>query len=158
VLGDAGVWVAGERVTFPTARAELLVHMLALAGPTGLHQEVVADRLWPQADATRGGSSLRTALHHARRALGPEAHRIERDRRILRLGLTGGSLDLAEARRRVQEVEADAGGGSPPADGQQELLHRLDQSLLPAWADHGWVEEHEAERARALRWAMDAPS
>jgi tetratricopeptide (TPR) repeat protein len=159
VLGQTGVFVDGERLAFATGRSELLVHMLALAGPAGLHLEVVIDRLWPRADAKRGDQSLRTALYHARQALGPEGRRLTREGPVLHLDLTGAAFDLGDARRRLH-AELTACGGPERASTLrvQALVLELGQPLLPAWTYEAWVEEHNAERAQlldTLRWSMD---
>ena len=50
-----------------------LLTLLALAPGHRLHAEQLLDVLWPGSDPAAASSQLRKALHHVRRALGPEA-------------------------------------------------------------------------------------
>ncbi|MEA2901393.1 MAG: hypothetical protein QOH36_1280 [Actinomycetota bacterium] len=151
VLGDAAVWLGDDRLAFPTHRAELAMFALALAGPAGLHQEVLLERLWPEAPADRGLARLRTLLWQVRRALGPEAWRVQRRGRQLLLVLDGARVDLAEARDAAERLLGTELIDLPAA---RTVLTALIQPLLAAWPFEPWVDaerERNAELVVALQ-------
>lgn len=142
VLGDAGVWLGDDRLRFPTHRAELAVFALVLAGPAGLHQEVLTERLWPAAPADRGQARLRTLLWQVRRALGADAWRVQRRGRRVLLVLDGGEVDVLEARNHAEILLA---ADDLDVELAQTIAARLAQPLLVGWQFEPWVE---AERER----------
>ncbi|MEA2647393.1 MAG: hypothetical protein QOE92_2476 [Chloroflexota bacterium] len=94
VLGDFRVSVDGEEVprdAWRTRRAADLVKVLALEPGHALHREQLMDTLWPDLGADAGGSNLRKAIHHARRAMGAEESIEAREGM---LSLWGGDVDV----------------------------------------------------------------
>lgn len=148
VLGACGVFVGGQRISFQTARAELLVYALALAGERGLHSEELAERLWPGGPPERMGSRLRTTLWEARKSLGPESWRLQRTGESLSLDLEGASFDLTLARDSARQLLADE--VSVDRLRFDEALALLDQELLPRWRYEYWVVEEEERRQSLL--------
>lgn len=75
VLGGFQVWVDGREVqpgTWLRRDGVSLVKLLAITPGHELHQEVVADRLWPEMPRGAASNRLYKALHAARRALEPD--------------------------------------------------------------------------------------
>lgn len=70
--------VDGEPVRLPTRHAELVIQLLAVAGPEGIPASWLCLFTWPGADSARSGPRLRTLLWQLRTALGPERWRIHR--------------------------------------------------------------------------------
>lgn len=136
VLGEAGVWRGRHRLTFATHNAEIALYCLALAGPAGLHEEVLIERLWPGADRDRGRSRLRTVLWQIRVALGDEAGRIERQRQSVRLRIDGVDFDLGQARSRALAALRDRDASTAELN---ELVDLLSQPLLVDWQYEPWV-------------------
>jgi hypothetical protein len=141
VLGAPAVLIDDQLVEFPTARSELLVYMLAVAGPAGVHTEVVAERLWPEADPNRSAASLRTALWQARRALGSEAWRLSRRRALLTLDLADRPCDLVEIAATLRRDDA-------PIAELRRASAQLEQPVLSPWRFEEWVSELDDERTR----------
>jgi len=147
LLGDAGVWVGNDRLKFPTHRAELAVFALALAGPAGLHQEVLTERLWPAAPADRGQARLRTLLWQVRRTLGEDAWRLQRRGRRVFLALDGARVDVLEARNNAEEL-SHAEEFDPEA--ARIVADELAQPLLVAWQFESWVEAQQERNAELV--------
>lgn len=70
--------VDGEPVHLPTRHAELVIQLLAVAGPEGVPAPWLCLFTWPGTDSARSGPRLRTLLWQLRTALGPERWRIQR--------------------------------------------------------------------------------
>jgi hypothetical protein len=70
--------VDGEPVHLPTRHAELVIQLLAVAGPEGIPAFWLCLFTWPGTDSARSGPRLRTLLWQLRTALGPERWRIQR--------------------------------------------------------------------------------
>lgn len=147
LLGDAGVWLGEDRLVFLTHRAELAVFCLALAGPAGLHREVLVERLWPGAPADKGRQRLRTLLWQVRVAFGEDAWRLSRHQQIVRLAIDGDVVDLVVARRRAMDILRQ--NDSTNSTEIDDIVADLGQQLLPNWQYQAWVEV-EAERNSAL--------
>ena len=99
-----------------TRKARALVKLLVLHRPVGLHDEQLLEWLWPDRDAARGMSNLKTAVKLARRALEPwmegaGSHFLRREGRVLRLDGTHARVDLDEHQRLVAEGRAHAAAG-----------------------------------------------
>lgn len=90
------VFVGGHPVRFASRRAEQLLYLLVDDSP--LPWAIVAGKLWPGTEPAHAAQNLRTALWHARLALGPEAWRLERRSGALRLVLDGVVVDRTTRR------------------------------------------------------------
>jgi tetratricopeptide (TPR) repeat protein len=160
MLGTPSISFDGVPLTFRTERAELLLYALALA-PRGLHPDELGERLWPDSDAGRIGSRLRTALWEARRMLGDASWRLQRERGLVRLDLEGARVDLRAASAAADEVLSCELRDAFAVAYARRVADELSRPLLPAWSYEEWV--HEADQVRAqqhaqvLAW-LDAPA
>jgi tetratricopeptide (TPR) repeat protein len=150
VLGEPAILVDDRRATFVGRRPALLIYMLALAGPAGLHWEEVAERLWPETpiDGTRRRHSLRNEFYEAHQGLGSGCWRLEREGELMRLDMTGARHDLAEARAMALTALR------PPmtaANREAAMAARqlLEQPLLAGWPYEDWLAT-ERNRCRGL--------
>jgi DNA-binding SARP family transcriptional activator len=138
LLGGFRLTVAGEPRPLPIRKAQLLLARTALAPRMTVGRSVLGAMLWETSDEAQARTSLRQALAHVRRALGPAAPalRSESDRIALDPGAV--SVDVAE-------LEAAAiSDGADPAPPGGELLEGL-ESREPA------VEEWLAAERRRVR-------
>jgi DNA-binding SARP family transcriptional activator/tetratricopeptide (TPR) repeat protein len=73
LLGGFSLAIAGQPVPDPwrLRKAKTLVKLLGLAPRHRLHRDVVAERLWPDADPEAATNNLHQTLHHLRRKIGP---------------------------------------------------------------------------------------
>jgi DNA-binding SARP family transcriptional activator len=148
--------VGGEPVSFPSRRAALLIYSLALVAPASLTTEQLTERLWPESG--RGQHALehrlRTELHVARRALGAEGWRLERNGISIRFRLSGAAFDLADARAKAKAALFEGELSKSRSQGL-EALEALQLPLLPDWPFADWLQEerHECE-ALAFRLAL----
>jgi predicted ATPase/DNA-binding SARP family transcriptional activator len=133
LLGGFGVSVDGAEVderAWRLRKARTLVKVLALAPSRRLHRELVAELLWPEADASAAQNNLHQALHAARRALGAEA-----------IALEDGMLALADA----AAVDVDAFETAAREGRHEDALALFRGELLPEDRYEGWAEARRAE-------------
>lgn len=149
LLGAPRVEVDEQEVRFPTWRAELLVYMLALAGPSGLDWLEVAARLWPEATEKLARGRLRTTLWEARTALGREGDRLRRRGERLLFDDTGIRIDLRDLCRRAERVLEGGPTLTARADARR-LLGELSAPLLSPWGDEPWVADADEARRASL--------
>src|SRR4029453_6193607 len=131
-----------------TKKARALVKLLLLHRPGGLHDEQLVEWLWPDHDAARGMSSLKTAVKLGRRALEPwlegaASHFLRREGRVLRFEDAGVWIDCDEHTRLVADARGHATAGRlneaiadlerPPAPYRGDLLGPEDR--YEAWAE-----------------------
>jgi DNA-binding SARP family transcriptional activator len=137
-FGPGLIICAGRPLRARQRNAERAVFLLALAGRPGMHAEELADRLWPGGcvEQRKLLGRIRTLLWELRRALGPQAWRLERDGPVVRLDTFGIRFDLAEARRAARAASGPAAA---------ELADRLRGPLLTRWRYEDWVD-HEHSR------------
>lgn len=135
VLGGFEVsGVDGDRTM--SDRVAQLVAAVILADEAGVHWEVLASWLWPDEwDDKKLKSRVTSTTNLARKALGPDAWRLQREGPLLRFARRGLVVDLFEA------------GGSLPGEGV-DLGAR--GGLLPAWSELEWVQD------AAQRWGAPA--
>ncbi|MHB1487561.1 MAG: hypothetical protein ACYCS7_09330 [Acidimicrobiales bacterium] len=150
VLGEAGVWRGTQRVGFPTRHAELAVYALAIAEPHSLHEEVLGDRLWPEAPTDKLVRRLGTLVWQMRRSLGPDGWRLGRRGGLISLDLRGVRVDVVEATKQaaliLSQQVVDPETVAP-------VSSALGQVLLPAWRYEAWVQD-EASRLDAIRYRV----
>lgn len=135
MLGDPGVWRDDERIKFATRHAELTVYCLALSSGDGIHQEDLAERLWPGAPADKIKQRLATLVWQVRRALGPDAWRIRRDGPVFAADFRAVDIDLVELRRRARALLAT----SDPGTELDDVIARLGRPLLPQYRYDEWL-------------------
>jgi tetratricopeptide (TPR) repeat protein len=146
VLGPGAVRVGGVPAVFGSTKSLLLVCSLATAPSGALHWEALVDRLWPSASPDRARASLRTALWEARRALGPEAWRLERRGDLVRFERDGVAVDLLDALDEAERLAT----ADPQDWAIAALLHRLGTPVLQAAAYDEWVVALDGARAAAV--------
>ncbi|MCX7620227.1 MAG: hypothetical protein N2037_05205 [Acidimicrobiales bacterium] len=93
------VTVDGEPVCLPTRHAELVIQLLAVAGPEGIPAEGLCLLIWPGVESARSGPRLRTLLWQVRSALGPERWRIQRRADRVVFQLDHAQVDVAASLR-----------------------------------------------------------
>jgi ATP/maltotriose-dependent transcriptional regulator MalT len=118
-----------EDAEWTTRKVRSLVKLLLLNRPGGLHDEQLVEWLWPDHDAARGASSLKTAVKLARRALEPwleggASHFIERASQVLSFTDAGVWIDLDEHARLVAEAR-----GALAAGRIDEAITRLERAV-----------------------------
>ena len=145
VLGDAGVFIDGERVKFETKKSELIVLALALAGPAGLHAEELIDRLWGESPTRHTTRRLNTEIHLARQALATLASRLETRAGIRALRVATSEVDYLRLTATALAALRDRDAGLI-----EESSRALDEPLLSAWCYEPWAAELD-ERRKALR-------
>jgi hypothetical protein len=137
VLGGRSVrGIAGEVAM--SDRVAQLVLALVLADGDGVHWETVASWLWPDEwDDKKLKSRVTSTTNLARKALGPDGWRLQRDGVLLRFARRGLEVDLFEVSeaRGDEPVDLEALGG-----------------LLPEWSALEWVQE------AAQRWGGSGPT
>lgn len=131
--------IDGREVTFMTEHAQRALVILALAGDAGLHQEELAEHLWPAAPAARVGQRLRTLLWQARKALGSEAWRLQRRPRMIVLDTTNVTVDLLGLLDEARSLAAPGHGPIDPARAD-EVLERLTAPTLTRYRYEPWAE------------------
>lgn len=143
MLGNPGIFTDSGKIGFKTHRAEALVYALVIASERGLHWEELASRLWADVSSKRASSRLRTALWDARRALGPDAWRLERVKDIIRFDSQGICVDFFDMEVRSKDVLSqdlvDRGAIT-------QLIAHLEKGLLVPWAYEDWVQEEDRGR------------
>jgi DNA-binding SARP family transcriptional activator len=164
MLGRFEVLRDGLAVTdraWTTQKAKMLLKLLVLHRPAGLHQEQAIEALWPKQSRARGNASLKTAVKLVRRALEPglegaASHVLHRVGPILRFAAENVWVDLDEhARLLVGAREHAAGGRVDDAIEDLEraqILYRGDV-LDPEDRYEEWVQP---VRERVQRAHLDA--
>jgi len=126
------VLIGGRRAEFRARRSELLVYLLALAGPDGVDADRLCEQLWPGTPSQRARPRLRTAVWDARLGLATEAWRIRRTPTRLVLDLEGAEFDRAEATALVTRPVDTSDDASMRA--RAEALESLSRPILPGWS------------------------
>jgi ATP/maltotriose-dependent transcriptional regulator MalT len=164
MLGCFEVLRDGLAVTdraWTTQKAKMLLKLLVLHRPAGLHQEQAIEALWPKQSPARGNASLKTAVKLVRRALEPglegaASHVLHRVGPILRFAAENVWVDLDEhARLLVGAREHAADGRVDDAIEDLEraqILYRGDV-LDPEDRYEEWVQP---VRERVQRSHLDA--
>ena len=138
LLGDPGVWRGPTRVRFATRHAETALYCLTLADDHSIHDEVLAERLWPGAPANRIGGRLATLVWQIRRALGPDSWRVQRHRELLRLDCRGLDVDVLALRCAAADLLNAPAVNMPAA---QRTVTALTRPLLPDLRSEEWVQQ-----------------
>lgn len=125
------VLVGGRRAEFRARRSEMLVYLLALAGPDGVDAERLCGQLWPGTPSKRARPRLRTAVWDARLALGTEAWRIRRTPNRLVLDLEGAEFDRSEAALVSRPVDTS---DEEVMRARTEAVEALARPILPGWS------------------------
>lgn len=127
-------------------RFALLVYLAAAGGGAFRRRDTLFTLFWPESDAERARSSLRTALHFLRRALGPE---VIASRGTEEVGVAGGTVWCD-----ALAFEAELDGGRPEAALELyrgPFLAGFNLSGVAEW--ERWVS---VERERLRRRAVEA--
>ncbi|TMK93521.1 MAG: transcriptional regulator [Actinobacteria bacterium] len=113
-----------------------LVKLLALAPGHRLQREQVMDALWPELDPGAAAANLRKALHHARRALGPDegARLIASVGELLRLPCEGLRVDVDAFRTAVAGARRTG-----DLDEYTQAIDLYGEGLLPEDRYEDWV-------------------
>jgi len=159
VLGGFAVQLDGRRIEaadFPRRDAAQLVKLLALTQGHRLHQEVLVDRLWPQAAPATVANRLHKAAHFARRALG-RADAITLARSLVTLLPNGDiSVDAVDFDRLAAAALSPAAGQATKSDqlrAAEKAVERYPGPLLPGDPYESWAlreRERLALRHREL--------
>jgi len=144
MLGDAGVWRASAPLRFATRHAEAALYSLALADDHTLHDEVLAERLWPDAAADRVGGRLATVVWQIRRGLGPDAWRLRRQNGLVSLDCRGVDLDVDSLRSAATKLLTAPEVNVPAVEATVASLSR---PLLSGFQYESWVQHHAGELA-----------
>ncbi|MEM6578592.1 MAG: BTAD domain-containing putative transcriptional regulator [Pseudomonadota bacterium] len=101
----------GTVATFPTQKSQALLGMIVLAGKTGLHRDIAADRLWSRSSQSQARSNLRQALATLRKSLAPDGDIVTTSgsHLVLRDDAVDTDLDAlrSEAPDRLTEADRD---------------------------------------------------
>ena len=145
LLGDTVLVVDGEERRLGDDLADRAVCIVALARG-GIHDEQLAEALWPDGDPVVGRNRLRNVLLRVRQRHGPV---IERRGRSVALA-DDVSVDVHEFERLVEELFTLDDGGDAERIGRQALeLHRGE--LCPVHPFEPWASApRDAVRARWL--------
>lgn len=141
-------------------RARSLLRLLAIQGGAPVHREVIADALWPEADAQTAARSLQVAVSAIRgrlsEGLGDGGGRLlVREGDAYRLAV-GDELDIRRFEGAIRRaIDARRRGESPAADLAAALaLYRGD--LIPEEGPAEWaVEQRDRLRAEAVDVARE---
>ena len=138
LLGDAGVWRGPNRVSFATRHAETALYCLALDERHTVHEEMLVERLWPDAPADRVPGRLGTLVWQIRRGLGPDSWRLRRQHDLVRLDCRGLDVDVVTMRTTATKLLTATEVNVPVA---REAVDALSRPLLPGLQYEGWVQE-----------------
>ena len=152
LLGDAGVWRGAARVSFATRHAETALYCLALDEHHTIHEEMLVERLWPDAPADRVPGRLGTLVWQIRRGLGPDSWRIRRQHELVRLDCRGLGVDVVTLRATATRLLTAAEVNVPVA---RETVAALSRPLLPGLQYEGWVQE-PARQLAAIASRLEA--
>ena len=152
LLGDTGVWRGAARVPFATRHAETALFCLALDEHHTLHEEILVERLWPDAPADRVAGRLGTLVWQIRRGLGPDSWRLRRQHDLVRLDCRGLDVDVVALRTTATRLLTAAEVNVPVA---RETVAALSRPLLPGLQYEGWVQE-PARQLAAIASRLEA--
>lgn len=135
LLGKIEVYVGGKQQPLPTRHARRLLALLIMHPKHGLERRVLAEALWPGVPTSSALQSLRKALQHVRRALGPMSENIHPAMDRLMFSHEGIEIDAlametASAQHAVELYQGHLGGGDSPDLAEEEL---------DALWDNGWA-------------------
>src|SRR5947209_4598825 len=96
LFGPFGAWVRGDPLPrLRSRKGQWILALLALRPGCEIERDWLAGTLWPDSPEPQALLSLRISLKDLRRALGPEAARLQSPTsRSLRLDLTGAEVDV----------------------------------------------------------------
>ena len=121
--------------------------LLALQNGKAVEREWLVERLWPESDA--GALSLRQSLWDLRRALGPEAQRLEATSpRTLRLDVVGVDVDVLAFDQAIRRSDTDS----------LQRAVTLYRGPLLEGCDEPWAYAERQERSRAFLSALTSLS
>jgi tetratricopeptide (TPR) repeat protein len=125
ILGTPRVIVNGTPVRFPTVAALNAVARLAIAHPSGVHAETLAEDLWPGCSPDRTTHRLDNLLSQIRNTIRP-ASRLRRNGGLIQLSLDVDECDYLAASARAREILRDPTAPTDLAEVEQlrELLGR----------------------------------
>jgi SARP family transcriptional regulator, regulator of embCAB operon len=150
LLGEFNLLAAGMEQPLAAGSRRLLA-LLALMGQR-MRRRAVAGTLWPDADDTRAGASLRSTLSRLGRSGG---QLVCVNGTVLSLN-PAISVDLREAQAEARRLLVDEAPLSP-ADRRGDTAALLSLELLPGWYDDWVLIEAEAWRQLRLH-ALEALS
>ncbi len=128
VVGGRAVRCGGDEYDLGSKGEQLFLALL-VAEHESVHWETVAAWLWPdEVDPDKLKSRLTSMTNLTRKALGPQAWRLQREGTLLRVSRRRLTLDLD----RMLIAAGDAATVPPPFD---------DRALLPGWNDLEWVDD-----------------
>ena len=172
VLGPLRVRAAdGRRISdreWRTGKNADLLRWLALEAGTAVPAERLAESLWPDVEEAKARASLRTAVSHLRRLLGPEViERVANDVLLSRAWVDAASFtqlaeDVARLRREGRAVEALAAvreadalylADVPVGDGSPETVMQHSTTLAHLRRQ---LLGDAADLAVELSWSRDA--
>jgi ATP/maltotriose-dependent transcriptional regulator MalT/DNA-binding SARP family transcriptional activator len=116
MLGGFSVTAGGTPVIFSRRKSRLLLQMLLIEHPSPIHEEVLLETFWPEADPARGRAALQSAVKDLRQALDPHHEPrgqsyIEYDDRHYSLRLPEGSTcDAHVCRESIRRALAATAG------------------------------------------------
>jgi DNA-binding SARP family transcriptional activator len=163
MLGSFAVTAGGMSVVFLRRKSRLLFQMLLTEHPSPVHEEVILETLWPEADAKSGRAALHSAVKDLRQALDP--HHEPRGRSYIEYEDGHYSLHLppgsaCDAYRFVDEIKralALTAGKVDLSVGDEKLLQAalglFGGELLPEQRLEAFAQEL---RERLHRWFLDA--
>jgi LuxR family transcriptional regulator, maltose regulon positive regulatory protein len=152
-LGAFRIIKEGERLTFqkkPQKKVLLLLKALIAAGPNGVAQESVCDRLWPDAEGDLAGSAFRMALSRLRLLLGSDkavvsnSGKVKLDDRYCWVDTWAFESLATEVDSVAKKPEDDRRQGPAEADSARVLLARKAMQLyqgdfLSGEVDEAWM-------------------
>lgn len=149
LLGGFDVRAGGTRLQFPTRKTAVMFAFLSLSPGKPLSRESLAERLWGRSAELQARNSLRQALSHLRRLLGPNGTILVADRNTLALNIDPDQVDAI----RFEDL---ATRGSPQALQDAVDIYRGD--LLAGFHvdEIGFADWLNAKRRRFHGLALSA--
>jgi DNA-binding SARP family transcriptional activator len=156
--------VAGRSVGLDAIRprARSLLRFLAVNAGSGIHREVIAAALWPEADAQTSARSLQVAVSAVRgvftELLGADGGRLlVREGDAYRLAIPAESVDLRRFERAVADARAARARGNASWPALGTALGAYGGEVLPEEGPADWaVELREHHRKEAVEVAREA--
>ncbi|XWN29845.1 MAG: AAA family ATPase [Devosia sp.] len=139
LLGGLKLTVDGADQSLAMRKAQVLLARLALAGPMGVGRDALCALLWEESGDAQARTSLRQALAHARRALGPAAAALEAGPERVALDTTHAEVDILTLERWREAPD----GSDPTPLLRGEFLEGL------AWREPAIGDWLAAQRQRA---------
>ena len=163
VLGRFALLIDGVPVSVDgiRPRARVLLRLLAVHAGSPVHREVIAEALWPGADAQTAGRSLQVAVSAVRglftEALGPDGSRlVVREGDAYRLAVPDSAVDLRRFEVAIERARAARARGESAASGYAAALGLYVGGVLPEDGPEEWVvDRREHFRAAAVEAASE---